>query len=175
MVVTFATADGRTFFEFRGFQPRFRPSSKCAMRNRATLYLFALVAIVSLLHVPPAFAGYGTVTYDQEGRKQGFAWDEPSQERANEIAKRDCGSDACKVRFGVGPKMCAALAPPDPGPAWGGAVRKSVDAAKLAALKNFRTLTAQGADTPGGAQLHRQWPYDGRFRPGRLAGALRRV
>jgi hypothetical protein len=67
--------------------------------------------------------------------KAGFAWDEPSQERANEAAKRDCGSDACKVRFGVAPKMCAALAIPDSGPAWGGAVRKSVDEAKFAALK----------------------------------------
>jgi hypothetical protein len=67
---------------------------------------------------------------------RGFALDEPSQERANEATKRDCGSDACKVRFGVGMKMWAALATPDSGPAWGGAVRKSVDEAKFAALTN---------------------------------------
>jgi hypothetical protein len=68
---------------------------------------------------------------------RGFALDEPSQERANEATKRDCGSDACKVRFGVGMKMWAALATPDSGPAWGGAVRKSVVETKFAALKKL--------------------------------------
>jgi hypothetical protein len=106
------------------------------MRHRTTLCLLAVVAVVALFAAAPALAGYGAVAYDQGARKQGFAWDEPSQERANEAAKRDCGSDACKVRFGVGPKMCAALATPASGPAWGGVVRKSVDEAKFAALKN---------------------------------------
>src|SRR3954468_21116930 len=76
------------------------------------------------------------IAYDQGARKQGFAWDEPTQERANEAARRDCGSEACKVRFGVPPGKCAALARPESGPAWGGAVRKSVDEAKSAAVKN---------------------------------------
>ena len=106
------------------------------MCHRTSLYLFAPIAVIALFLAAPAFAGFGAAAYDQAARKQGFAWDEPSQERANEAAKRACGSDACKVRFGVGPKMCAALATPDSGPAWGGAVRKSVDAAKFAALKN---------------------------------------
>ena len=109
------------------------------MRHRTFLCLpaiFITIAVVALFPATGAFAGYGAVAYDQDTRKQGFAWDEASQERANEAAKRDCGSDACKVRFGVAPKMCAALATPDSGPAWGGAVRKSVDAAKFAALKN---------------------------------------
>jgi hypothetical protein len=106
------------------------------VRDRAFLCPLASFAVAALFLAAPAFAGYGAVAYDQDARKQGFAWDAPSQERANEAAKRDCGSDACKVRFGVGPKMCAALATPASGPAWGGAVRKSVDAAKFAALKN---------------------------------------
>ena len=37
----------------------------------------------------PAFASYGAVVYDPGARKQGFAWDEPTQERANEAAQRD--------------------------------------------------------------------------------------
>ena len=101
--------------------------------------LFATVVVVAVAAFSlarPAFAGYGAVAYDHDARKQGFAWDEESQAKANEAAKRACGSDACKVRFGVGPKMCAAFATPEAGPAWGGSVRKSVDAAKLAALKN---------------------------------------
>lgn len=107
------------------------------MRDRAFLrLLLASFAVGALLLAAAAFAGYGAVAYDEDARKQGFAWDAPSQERANDAAKRNCGSDACKIRFGVGPKMCAALATPDAGPAWGGAVRKSVDAAKFAALKN---------------------------------------
>lgn len=104
-------------------------------RLRATSVAVA-VAVAALFPAVPAFAGYGAVAYDETARKPGYAWDEESQKSANEAAKRDCGSDACKVRFGVGPKLCAALASPDSGPAWGGAVRKSVDAAKLAALKN---------------------------------------
>ncbi len=106
------------------------------MRHRTTLCLLVLFAVVALFPGAPAFAGHGAVAYDQDARKQGFAWDEPSQESANDAAKRDCGSDACKVRFGVGPKMCAASATPNSGSAWGGAVRKSVDEAKFAALKN---------------------------------------
>jgi hypothetical protein len=106
------------------------------MRHLRPLAAFVAIAVVALFPATGAVAGYGAVAYDQDARKQGFAWDEPSQERANEAAKRDCGSDACKVRFGVGLKLCAALATPDSGPAWGGAVRKSVDAAKFAAMKN---------------------------------------
>ena len=104
------------------------------MRRRCAI--FVAIAVTALFPAVPAFAGYGAVAYDENARKPGYAWDEESQKSANEAAKRDCGSDACKVRFGVGPKLCAALASPDAGPAWGGAVRKSVDAAKLAALKN---------------------------------------
>ena len=106
------------------------------MRRPTCLRLPAAFAGLTLFATSAAFAGYGAVAYDQDARKQGFAWDEPSQQRANEVAKRECGSDACKVRFGVPPKMCAALATPRSGTAWGGSVRNSVDAAKFAALRN---------------------------------------
>ena len=96
----------------------------------------AIAVGIALSISSPAFAGYGAVAYDQGARKKGFAWDEATQERANEAARRDCGSEACKVRFGVAPGKCAALATPESGAAWGGAVRKSVDEAKSAAVKN---------------------------------------
>ena len=108
--------------------------------------LFAAVVVVAVAAFSlarPVFAGYGAVAYDQDARKQGFAWDEVSQEKANESAKRECGSDACKVRFGVGPKMCSAFATPEAGSAWGGSVRKSVDEPKLAALKNCQKHAGQ--------------------------------
>jgi hypothetical protein len=103
-----------------------------------TLRLAALSAAVcyGLLLVTPAFADYGAVAYDSKARKQGFAWDGSTQDAANDAARRDCDSDNCQVRFGVPPQMCAALATPDSGPAWGGAVRKSIDAAAFAAIKN---------------------------------------
>ena len=112
-------------------------NSGLAVDTMRGLFATAVVVAVAALSLTlPAFAGYGAVAYDQNARTQGFDWDEVSQEKANEAAKRECGSDACKVRFGVGPKMCAAFATPEAGPAWGGSVRKSVDEAKLASLKN---------------------------------------
>lgn len=100
---------------------------------------FAVVAL--LVITSPALAGYGAVAYGQEKRKHGAAWDEETQQRANEVSLRECGSDRCKVRFPVPSSMCAAFATPEfatpeSGPAWGGAVRKSMDQAKFAALKN---------------------------------------
>lgn len=94
----------------------------------------ALAAL--LVTTIPAMAGYGAVAYDQETRKHGLAADQESQERADNASLRQCGFERCKVRFGVPPKMCAAFAIPETGPAWGGAVRKSIDDAKFAAMKN---------------------------------------
>ncbi len=75
-----------------------------AMGHRSFLCLFEPVAVVALVHAASAFAGYGAVAYDQEARKPGFAWDEPSQERVNEAAKRDCARTP--ARFGSGWGVC---------------------------------------------------------------------
>ena len=106
--------------------------------RRATTAAIALClsAFVGLLHSRPAMAGYGAVAYDQDARKIGAAWDQDSQKAANEAALRDCASDGCSVRFNVAPAMCGAIATPDKGGAWGGSVRKTLDAAKFAAIKN---------------------------------------
>ena len=107
--------------------------------NRLSVRDFAIPAVAicaGLLIAPPAFAGYGAVAYDTDARKSGFAWDAPTQAQANDAAKRDCASDNCQLRFGVPPGKCAAFATPDDGPAWGGAVRKSLDAAAFAAIVN---------------------------------------
>jgi hypothetical protein len=113
---------------------RSRPSPLRCVTFRLAALAAALCS--GLLFLTPAFADYGAVAYDSKTRKQGFAWDEATQDMANEAARRDCGSDNCQVRFGVPPQMCAALATPDSGPAWGGSVRKSIDAAAFAAIKN---------------------------------------
>ena len=95
-----------------------------------------LCALLAVTPCGAATAGYGAVAYDQAARKQGTAWDAETQKQANETALRDCGSNACSVRFAVPPAMCGAFATPDSGKAWGGAVRKTIDAAKLAAMQN---------------------------------------
>ena len=98
--------------------------------------ILCLILTAAIVPAGPAAAGYGAVAYDQDARKLGAAWNEDTQKRANEAALRECGSDGCSVRFGVPPDMCGAFATPDSGKAWGGSVRKTIDAAKLAAVKN---------------------------------------
>ena len=56
----------------------------------------------------PAIAGYGAIVYDSEKHKQGVAWIADTQQRADEAVLR--ASDTYKVRFGVPPGRCAALA-----------------------------------------------------------------
>jgi hypothetical protein len=107
------------------------------------IILSAALGLIVLSRQTPAIAGYGAVAYDQEARKAGYAWDETTQKRANDAARRDCDSDDCEVRFGVPPKMCAAFATPESGSAWGGAVRKSLDDATFAATKNCQKHAKQ--------------------------------
>jgi hypothetical protein len=113
---------------------RAEPQNRCMSMRGIARFSFAVVAL--LVITLPALAGYGAVAYDQDKRKHGTAWDEETQQRANEASLRQCGSDRCKVRFPIPPSMCAAFATPESGAAWGGAVRKSMDQAKFAALKN---------------------------------------
>jgi hypothetical protein len=101
-----------------------------------TTTLALVIVSLALATAGPAVAGYGAVAYDQDARKQGSAWDEDTQQRANDAALKDCGSNGCKVRFGVPPGKCGGLATPESGNSWGGAVRDKLDAARVAAIKN---------------------------------------
>jgi len=98
--------------------------------------VFGLVFVAMVITSGSAAAGYGAVAYDTEARKAGYAWNENTQQNAEDAARRDCGSDKCKARFSIAPGMCAAFATPESGPAWGGAVRKSLPDATFAAVKN---------------------------------------
>lgn len=109
---------------------------------RLVIFAAGALGLFLLVHMP-ADAGYGAVAYDQDARKAGYAWDETTQQSANDAARRDCGSDNCKVRFEVPPKMCAAFATPDSGSAWGGARRKSLDDATFAATKKCQKHAKQ--------------------------------
>jgi hypothetical protein len=105
------------------------------MQLRASaIAILALVTVVTMS--APAMAGYGALAYDEQTRKQGFASGEDTQKSADQEAVRKCGSENCKVRFGIPPGQCAAFATPADGPSWGGAVRKSAAAATSAAVQN---------------------------------------
>jgi len=80
--------------------------------------VFGLVFVAMVITSGSAAAGHGAVAYDTEARKAGYAWNEDTQQKADDAARRDCGSDKCKARFGIAPGMCAAFASPESGPAW---------------------------------------------------------
>ena len=84
----------------------------------------------------PAFAAYGAIAWDRGSGKYGVSWNQPTQQRAVEVALGECGSTGCKIVGRVGPAMCGALATTGDGKHAGAAWRKDRDAARLAALKN---------------------------------------
>ena len=105
----------------------------------------AIAALACFLVGPiaaPALAGYGAFAFDEKSGKYGHSANEQTQKRADEAALKVCGSDACKVVFPVGPGSCGALATAETGNAWGGAVKQTGDAAKLAAIENCQKRTS---------------------------------
>ena len=99
------------------------------------LGIFTFALTTTIIVTGSGIAGYGVLAYDQEAHKEAFAWNEDPQQRANDESLRKCGSGRCSVRFAVPPSKCAAFATPANGPAWGGAVRNTVDRAKFAAIR----------------------------------------
>lgn len=89
-----------------------------------------------------AHARFGAVAVDEKTAKYGFAWNEDTQQRANEVALQGCDSDACKVVFPVPPNRCGALATGEKGNAWGGHVNAMRDTAQFRALENCQKRTS---------------------------------
>jgi hypothetical protein len=117
------------------------------MKTHAVAFSIILTALL-ISNTAPALAGYGAVAYDDQTRKLGFASSEETQKRADEVATRECGgTDSCKVRFRFGPGFCAAFAAADKGTAWGGSVKKTLDAAKLGALESCQKRTKEKCAT----------------------------
>jgi len=109
--------------------------------RRSGLILIAAVACACVeLCAAPAFAGFGAIAYNPDSGNRGFAWNYETQQKADEIALRDCGA-GCKIVFRVRPGLCGALASAEKSEIWGGATRPSVDAARLAALENCQKRT----------------------------------
>jgi Trypsin-like peptidase domain/Domain of unknown function (DUF4189) len=79
---------------------------------------------------------YGAIAWDRETGKRGWSWNQPSEQRAAELALSECGATDCKVIMRTSRGMCAALATTEAGKYVGAASRKDREAARLAALKD---------------------------------------
>jgi hypothetical protein len=105
--------------------------------GRTVWIVIALVAFgYTLWPGVPAFAAYGAIAWDRGTGKYGVSWNQPTLQRAEEVAVSECGATGCKVVSKIGPKMCGALALTEDGKHAGAAWRKDREAARLAALKN---------------------------------------
>jgi len=105
--------------------------------SRSVWIVIALLAFVyTLWPRVPAFAAYGAIAWDRGTGKYGASWNQPTPQRAEEVALSECGATSCKVVTKIGPKMCGALALTEDGKHAGSAWRKDREAARLAALKN---------------------------------------
>jgi Domain of unknown function (DUF4189) len=96
----------------------------------------AMLALASiLLAATPALAAYGAIAWDKESGKRGWSWNQPTPQKAAQVAISECGASGCKIV--VRPTTaCAALATTADGKFVGAAARKTKDEARLAALAN---------------------------------------
>jgi hypothetical protein len=103
---------------------------------RRTLWIaVALLAFgYTLSPAIPAFAGYGAIAWDGTIGKYGVSWNQPTPQRAAEVALGECGTSNCKVVSKNGRAMCGALATTEDGKHAGAAWRKDREAARLASL-----------------------------------------
>jgi Domain of unknown function (DUF4189) len=111
---------------------------------RKTGMLMTAMTIALLAGAAPAFAGFGAIAYDQATGRYGFSWNEATQDRANQLARKDCGSDKCQL-IPVPPAKCGALATtdnPKESTAWGASVRDDKAAAELGAVQGCQKRTA---------------------------------
>src|SRR6266481_6250689 len=106
--------------------------------RRAILATAVLVGLGSILltAAPARAAEYGAIAWDKQTGKLGWKWNQPTQNRADEVALSVCGASGCKVIIRAGPAMCAALASTDDGKYIGAARRKDRDSARVASLKD---------------------------------------
>ena len=78
----------------------------------------------------------GAIAWDQATGRYGVSWNQPTEQRAAEIALSECGVSGCRVVMHFGSAMCAALATTPGGKEAGAAFRRDRDDARFAALTN---------------------------------------
>ena len=96
-----------------------------------------LVCALSLAAAPgTALAGFGALAYDESTKKYGLSSNEDTQAKAEDVARKECGGEKCKVIFRTKPRQCGAIAIAESGEEWGGGVQPQRAAAELDAIKN---------------------------------------
>lgn len=105
--------------------------------RRALLTTVMLLAFgAAALPAPPA-AAYGAIAWDKETGRYGWSRNQTTPQKAAELAISGCGATGCKVVIRMtSAALCGALATTQDGKTAGGAARKNVADARLAALAN---------------------------------------
>jgi hypothetical protein len=86
--------------------------------------------------LPAARGDYGAIAWDRQSGRRGWSWNQPTAQRADEVALSECGASNCAVITRTGRTMCGALATTENGKYVGAASRSDREAARLAALAN---------------------------------------
>lgn len=95
----------------------------------------ALLALAAAAFPARPAAAYGAIAWDKATGRWGLSKDQTTTEKASEHAVSDCGATGCKVVIRMsGSTLCGALATTADGKTAGGAARKNLADARLAAL-----------------------------------------
>jgi Trypsin-like peptidase domain/Domain of unknown function (DUF4189) len=79
---------------------------------------------------------FGAIAWDRQSGRRGWSSNQPTAQRAEEVALSQCGTSGCEVITRSGRSMCGALATTENGKYVGAASRSEREAARLAALAN---------------------------------------
>ena len=85
---------------------------------------------------PAGRGDFGAIAWDQQSGRRGWSWNQPTMQRAEELALSECGASGCEVITRAGRGACAALATTENGKYIGAATRSDREAARLAAVAN---------------------------------------
>ena len=112
---------------------------------RRTTVIVAGFVLTTTIAAAPALAGYGALAHDDSTGKYGLSSNEETQSKAEDVAKKICGSDSCKIVFRTVAKECGAIAmvgeAKGPNPPWGAGKHGQRAAAELAAMTNCQKRT----------------------------------
>jgi hypothetical protein len=79
---------------------------------------------------------FGAIAWDRQSGRRGWSSNQPTMQRAEEVALSECGGSGCEVITRTGRGACGALATTENGKYVGAASRNEREAARLAALAN---------------------------------------
>jgi hypothetical protein len=113
------------------------------MMRQTKLLAAGFSAFLAMAVTAPAFAGYGALAHDDGSGKYGLSSNEDAQNKADDVAMKECGSDKCKIVFRTAARECGAiaLAGDGTGNAWGAGKHPQRATAELAAVTNCQKHT----------------------------------